>query len=75
MATPTQVVSDATDVTDWLTVEQIAGRCDVSYDTAGDWLRSGELAGVKLGRRWRVHPDDLADFVERQRRGAGRGAA
>jgi len=84
MTAPTQIERDTTDdarrrfyddaVGAWLTVEQIAARCGVSTDTVYPWVRSGELAAIKWGKRWRVHPDDFADFVDRARRG-DRGAA
>lgn len=56
------------------TVDELADEQDLSKDTIYDWLRSGELLGVKLGVAWRIHPDDWDDFVAR-RRDARRAAA
>lgn len=64
-----------TSTQEWFTVEEVAERCDVSYDKALDWLRAGDINAIKLGRRWRVHPDDLDEFIDRQRRAGRRGKA
>ena len=49
------------------TIDELAAEQDISKDTLYDWLRSGELLGVKLGVAWRIHPDDWAAFVDRRR--------
>lgn len=62
-----------------LTVDQVAGLLQFSTDTVERLIRSGELrrfalsdrdlAGRGPGRRgYRVHPDDLAAFVDARRR-------
>jgi excisionase family DNA binding protein len=38
----------------FLTVEQAARQLQVAPYTLRDWLKSGRLRGVKLGREWRV---------------------
>ncbi len=47
-----------------LTPEQAAERLAVSPKTLRDWLRTGELKGVKVGRLWRVRPADLEAFIQ-----------
>ncbi len=48
-----------------LTPEQVAERLSVSRYTVLQWLRSGKLAGRKLGGKiWRVHPDDVQAFID-----------
>jgi excisionase family DNA binding protein len=47
-----------------LTPEQIAGHLQVQQRTIQDWLRSGALPGIKLGRLWRVQREDLEGFLK-----------
>ena len=49
-----------------LTPEQVAERLHISRLTIGNWLRSGKLKGVKVGRLWRVRESDLDAFLERK---------
>jgi acetyl-CoA synthetase len=44
---------------DYLTPEQIGDHLGVQPKTVRDWLRSGDLVGIKIGKSWRVHPNDL----------------
>lgn len=46
-----------------LTPEQVAERLQVKERTVLDWLRAGELRGLKLGRLWRIRPEDLEKFL------------
>jgi excisionase family DNA binding protein len=41
-----------------------AARLRISRLTVGDWLRSGKLIGVKVGRLWRIRESDLEAFLE-----------
>ena len=41
------------------TPEQTAELLHVATKTIKDWLRSGELPGIKVGRQWRVTDSDL----------------
>lgn len=36
----------------------------VSPKTIRDWLRTGKLKGVKVGRLWRVRESDLREFLK-----------
>jgi excisionase family DNA binding protein len=47
-----------------LTPEQVAERLHISHLTVGNWLRSGKLKGVKVGRLWRVRESDLEIFLK-----------
>jgi excisionase family DNA binding protein len=47
-----------------ITPEDAADRLAVSKTTILDWLRSGQLKGVKAGRLWRLRERDLAEFLK-----------
>ncbi len=55
----TSRVPDAT-----MTPEQVAIHLHLSPRTVKNWLRSGRLPGVKVGKWWRVRAGDLAEYVE-----------
>jgi excisionase family DNA binding protein len=50
-----------------LTPEQVAERLQVTVQTIYTWLRSGYLPSVKMGRLWRIRPDDLEEFIRQQK--------
>ncbi len=47
-----------------LTPHQVAERFQVNERTVTLWLRRGHLRGFKLGKQWRISPDDLQTFLE-----------
>jgi len=47
-----------------ITPADAADRLAVSKTTILDWLRSGQLRGVKAGRLWRLRERDLAEFLK-----------
>jgi hypothetical protein len=60
----------------WLTPEDVAEMYSVSPVTVRDWINAGVtyagedgqkrvagLNGKKVGGRWRIHPDELARFI------------
>jgi excisionase family DNA binding protein len=51
-----------------LTPEQVAERLQVTERTVYSWLRRGKLPALKLGRLWRIRPDDLETFLENARK-------
>jgi len=51
-----------------LTPEQVAERLQVTERTVYGWLRHGKLPALKLGRLWRIRPDDLETFLENARK-------
>ena len=48
-----------------LTPAQVADRLQVNERTVTRWLRDCYLRGYKLGKEWRISPEDLQHFVER----------
>jgi excisionase family DNA binding protein len=46
------------------TPEGAAEALMVSPKTIREWLRTGKLKGVKLGRLWRVRESDLVEFLK-----------
>lgn len=50
-----------------LTPEQVAEHLQVQQRTVQDWLRSGTLPGMKLGRLWRIRREDLEGFLKLRR--------
>ena len=47
-----------------LTPTDVANRLQVNERTVTLWLRKGHLRGFKLGKEWRISPDDLQAFLE-----------
>jgi excisionase family DNA binding protein len=58
-----------------ITPEDAADRLAVSKNTILDWLRSGQLKGVKAGRLWRLRERDLAEFLKEPEPARGTGPA
>lgn len=56
---------------DLLSPEDAAKVLKVSRRTVDKFLREGSLSGSKIGRFWRIKPDDLDNFIENER-GTGR---
>jgi len=56
---------------EWLSVNDICDYMGVSTFVVTRMLRSGDLAGIKMGREWRVARVDFEDWlnVERFRSG------
>jgi excisionase family DNA binding protein len=48
----------------YLSPEEIAEKLGIVPATVREWLRKGELKGLKLGRLWRVKESDLQAFLE-----------
>jgi excisionase family DNA binding protein len=47
-----------------LTPEQVAQRLQVTERTVYKWLSEGRLKGTKLGRLWRIRPEDLEAYLD-----------
>ena len=57
---------------EYLTLQNVADRLQLSIHTVRDHERRGILPASRLGRRVRVSPDQLAEYVRRlEARGAG----
>jgi excisionase family DNA binding protein len=50
-----------------LLIDQVADGLGVSTRTVRRLIARDELVACRLGRSVRVHPDDLADYVNRRR--------
>ncbi len=46
--------------------EEVAGKLAISPKTVREWLRAGELIGIKVGKSWRIHDLDLARMLDEQ---------
>lgn len=49
------------------TVTQIAERMHVHVQTVRNWIRSGELGYIQVGKYRHVTDDQLAAFIDRRR--------
>ncbi len=47
-----------------LTPTDVADRLQVHERTVTRWLRKSHLRGFKIGKEWRISPDDLQAFLE-----------
>jgi len=47
-----------------LTPTDVAERLQLQERTVTRWLRTGYLRGFKLGKEWRISPEDLYSFIE-----------
>ena len=47
-----------------LTPTDVANSLQVNERTVTQWLRKGHLRGFKIGKEWRISPDDLQAFLE-----------
>lgn len=51
----------------YVTPEEAAEQFNVTPKTVRSWLRSGELVGIKVGKSWRIHQNDLNRYLDGQR--------
>ena len=49
------------------TPEQVAGILQVHVLTIYSYIRRGKLAAIRLGRHYRIIPEDLMHFIESSR--------
>ena len=42
--------------------EQVAERYGIKVSTVWEWVREKRLPAVKIGKLYRISPEDLADF-------------
>jgi excisionase family DNA binding protein len=49
---------------DLLTVEEAAEILRVTPKTIREWIRKGDLVGLKFGKQWRIRRLDLNSFAE-----------
>lgn len=57
------------------TVQQVADRLDVAEATVRQWIKSGALRAIDIGKGWRISDADLLQFLQARetapRRSAG----
>jgi excisionase family DNA binding protein len=46
------------------TVEQVSEKLQVHWQTILNYIKSGELRAVRIGRGYRIDPEDLQSFIE-----------
>lgn len=49
---------------EYLSVEDVSKMLGITEKTVREFLRAGDLKASKLGRIWRIHPDDVKAFME-----------
>lgn len=47
------------------TTEEVAKMLRVSMQTVQNWLRSGEIRGIKIGKQWRIPKEEIENLKER----------
>ena len=52
-----------------LTPEQVAGLLQVNVLTIYSYIRRGKIDAIRLGRNYRITPEDLTHFIESNRTG------
>jgi excisionase family DNA binding protein len=45
------------------TVQEIAERLEVAEATVRQWIKSGALRAIDIGKGWRISDTDLAQFL------------
>mgnify|MGYP001440906607 CR=1 FL=1 len=53
------------------TTEEVAKMFRVSMQTVQNWLRSGEIQGIKIGKQWRIPKEEIDNLKERAIKNAG----
>ena len=46
------------------TVQELAQRLEVAEATVRQWIKSGELRGINIGKGWRIADVDLERFLQ-----------
>jgi excisionase family DNA binding protein len=49
----------------YYTPEEVAQELRVTRRSLYEWLKTGRLRGVLVGRGWRIRPEDVERFVQR----------
>jgi excisionase family DNA binding protein len=45
------------------TVQELAERLDVAEATVRQWIKSGQLRAIEIGKGWRIADADLSHFL------------
>jgi excisionase family DNA binding protein len=59
-------MSTKPDITPCLTIADVATRLKVERKTVTRMIERGELAGFKVGRVWRIRPENLERWIEKR---------
>lgn len=51
----------------YLTIKEVAEHLGTSAAFVQSQLRQGKLRGYKMGKLWRITPEDLAEYEEKAR--------
>jgi len=51
----------------WLYIKDICDDLKVHEETVRTWIRQGKLAAYKIGRDYRIKPEDYEKFLEERR--------
>ena len=51
----------------WLYIRDICEELEVHEETVRTWIRQGKLAAYKIGRDYRIKPEDYDKFLEDRR--------
>ena len=46
------------------TVQEVADRLEVAEATVRQWIKSGALRAIDIGKGWRIPDTDLAQFLK-----------
>lgn len=46
------------------TVQELAERLEVAEATVRQWIKSGELRAIDIGKGWRIADSDLEQFLK-----------
>lgn len=60
------MTTGSTDEESYLTIQEAAKKLRLHEETVRRHLRSGQLEGDYVGRRWRVYPSKLIAFKKKQ---------
>lgn len=53
------------DLPQMLTPMEIAESYRITTRTVANWIKSGELAAIKVGKVWRIYKKDFQNFLQR----------
>ncbi len=51
-------------MSEFFTPQEVADQLKVKRRTVTDWIRQGQLTGVRVGRNWRIKKEDLETFID-----------
>lgn len=51
-------------MTKYITPQAIAEQLGVTSKTVREWLKDGEIVGIKVGSSWRVHQSDFDKYIK-----------